>query len=134
VKISSDKNFLRISAISLGILWLFWLPVEDSSLFTVYLFALGISLLIAIWLQRSRLWGSWKPTWRMVSLGSLAGLLVTPLALILMVFKSGLHGHLTPDYTSDQILTVLKNSSIWLIGGGMVGLGLQLWISSASSP
>lgn len=132
MKTSAEKNFLRLSAISLGILWLFWLPVEDNGLLNVYLFALGISLLMTLWLRRSRLWGSWKPGKRIVSLGSLAGLLVTPLALLLMAFKSGLHGHLAPDYTPDQVLAVIKSSPIWLIGGGMLSLGLHLWKSNPS--
>lgn len=126
-------HWLRISALCLGILWLFWLPVEENGLLAVYLFAVGSSAL-AVWrMQRAQIWRSWKPGYRIVSLGFLAGFLVAPIAILLMAFKSGLHGHNAPDYTPGQIIVVIQSLPWWLAGGGILGLGWHIWISSAST-
>jgi len=126
---SGRHRWLRISAISLGILWIFWLPVEDDSLLAVYLFAIVSSTLSVFRVERSHLLKSWKPGFRMVSLGCLAGTLVTPVALLLMAFKSGLHGHNTSDYAPNQILAVIRSFPIWFAGGGILGLGWHMLTS-----
>lgn len=125
---------MRITTLFLGGLWLFWLPVEDDGLALVFFFAIGICTLIFIRMLRTRLWGKWQPGYRLIGLGSLAGILVTPAALLLMAFKSGLHGHSAPDYTPSQVILVLKSFQYWVAVGVAVGLGLHFWISSASRP
>ncbi len=129
---SGRLRWERLSALCLGILWLFWLPVEDNGLLAVHLFALGSSALTTLRVQRAQLWMSWKPGYRMVMMGCLAGFLVTPIALLLMVFKSGFHGHNSPDYTLDQMAAVLWSLPLWLASGGILGLGWHIWISNAS--
>jgi hypothetical protein len=63
-------------------------------------------------------------------LGMLAGLVVPPAAVFLMAFKGGLHGHPTPDFTSGQVISVLKSTPFWTIGGLFIGLGLLLYKKS----
>lgn len=124
-------RWIRSSAILLGILWLFWLPMEDSSLLAVYFFAAGNSALAIYRLQRTKMWSTWKPGLRIVGLGCLAGFLVVSIALLLMAFKSGLHGHGVPDFTPAQILAVGRSFPIWVAGGGILGLGWHFWGSSS---
>jgi hypothetical protein len=62
-----------------------------------------------------------------VLVGTLAGLMVAPLALLLMAFKTGLHGHGTPDFTPAQVQAVLLYSPAWGGSGLLLGLGSGLW-------
>jgi hypothetical protein len=62
--------------------------------------------------------------------GLLSGLAVTPLALLLMAFKSGVHGHGLPDFTPNQVTLVLLSTPAWAAAGLLVGLGIALWMKA----
>ena len=121
------KTWLRFTGLVLGMGILVWLPVEETS----ELGALVISGLICTW---SGVWLLLKPApddkhliMRYVLVGGGAGLLLAPLAMLLMAFKSGIHGHGTPDYTVSQLWDVLCRIPYFVLGGSLVGLGSGLW-------
>jgi hypothetical protein len=53
-------------------------------------------------------------------------LLIPPIALLLMAFKSGLRGHPAPDFTPAQVIAVLRSIPIWGLSGLLLGLGAAL--------
>jgi len=121
---------LRISALILGAALLVWLPFEDSSLAWIIIFSLAICTLgIAYALTKFRL--SQKRAWLYLPLtGIAAGAAITPVALSLMAFKSGVHGHGAADFTPAQVTSILQRTPIWAAGGLLIGLGASLWHSA----
>jgi hypothetical protein len=113
-----------MSALALGILGIFWLPVEDLDDHYAVLFAAAIcTLLAARWVVS--LSAQKRPRFILyIFIGSLAGLAVSPLAVLLMTFKIGLHSHPVPDFTFAQITAVALRAPIWTMGGGLIGLGI----------
>ena len=120
---------MRWFAIVLGIIFLFWIPFEDNGTEFVILF----SIALCTWGAALFLSGGRKPFRKELInyalAGTLAGLLVTPLALFLFAFKTSLHSHPNSDYTFQQFLSVIARTPIWLVGGFFVGLGSGLYLS-----
>lgn len=118
---------LRLSAVVLGLALLLWIPFEDVNLNFILFFALAIS---SWWGVRLLLNVSHDPKrilLRHLLVGLLAGLAVTPLAIVLMAFKTGVHGHGIPDFNAAQIEAALWRTPIWVGGGVLIGLGSALW-------
>lgn len=116
---------MRIAAILLGIAILVWLSIEDSDERRALLLAGLLSLLISVivWARiRGRLKIYWFPIF-----GALCGLLVPVLAVLLMALKTGLHGHIVPDFTLAQVSAVLQLTPIWVAAGALIGLGITIW-------
>ena len=122
-------------ALILGACILLWLPFED----THTTWALGFGVAIAAWCAAfvmTKLWArltAQHPQFRPLALlarfslvGLLAGLAVSPLALFLMVFKTGLHGHGFPDFTFDQLLSVLRRTPVFGLSGLLLSLGIGI--------
>lgn len=127
---------LRLFTLTLGGLLLLWLPVEDESEHWVILLAAAICSLFAARLLVTplpRSWLGWLPRnewphWLAYpGLAALAGLGITPVALFLMAFKSGVHGHSRPDFTPDQLASVIARTPLWVAAGLLVGLGIALY-------
>lgn len=122
---------LRGLFLLLGIGLLIWLPVEDTHLGWVIFFAAASAVLtglqIAVGVQR-RLASDRIPLiarWGLV--GLMIGALIVPYALFLMAFKSGIHGHSRPDYSPDQIVTVMRRTPIFVLSGTFCGLGAGIY-------
>ena len=80
----------------------------------------------AIWLLL-RIGSSGKHTFlRHIVIGGGAGLLLVPLAILLMAIKTGIHGHGSPDYTLDQMQAVLSRMPFFVLGGALLGAGSGL--------
>jgi len=118
---------LRVMAVLLGVAILLWIPFEDTSTIWVRLFALLVCSLAAIYIsvkittEKRRRWVIYP------ALGLLTGLLVTPAAILLMAFKSGIHGHSSPDFTPAQVSSVLSSWLIWVLVGLLAGLAVAIW-------
>ena len=124
----STPLWFKLSALAWGILVLFWLPVEDLDLRWVILFAAALCALAAVRfsLPTTTAGQVSRPWWTAPLTGALAGACVAPLAVLLMVIKTGLHGHTSPDFTPDQVISVLYRAPYWAAGGLLVGLGFAL--------
>ena len=118
---------LRIMAVLVGAALLLWIPFEDDSTRWVRIFSMGICCLSAIYActkiapEKRLRWYTYP------SVGLLAGLLVTPVTIILMAFKSGLHGHGNPDFTPTQVSSVLSSWPVWAAAGLLAGLAAAIW-------
>ena len=141
-----SKNFstplwYRLSALGLGVLLLFWLPVEDLDVLWVILLAAALSALGAIRffvashaaaIERPETGrvrpGNDRPFWVYPLAGALTGMGSPLAAVLLMVFKSGLHGHPSPDFTPAQLMGVLSGIPFWIIGGALLGAGAGIYL------
>jgi hypothetical protein len=118
--------WLRLSALILGIYLLLWLPFEDKDETRALLSAAALNtwitlrFIIRIPEQKKR-----NP-FRHILVGILAGLAVTPMTLFLMAFKTGIHGHESPDFTAEQIFAVVSRTPLWGVAGLVLGLGSGL--------
>ena len=118
---------IRILALILGILIFVWLPFEDTTLRWLILLAIAI----CAWGAARLLIGFPSSTrigvWIYPISGALAGIAVAPTAIVLMIIKSGSHGHGTADFTIDQVVTLILRTPVWVISGILIGLGILLW-------
>jgi len=111
---------LRFAALGVGVLILFWLPFEDLAIYT----ALALGLLLSAWLAARACIR--HPSLSPLLICGAAGAAVTPLAVGLAVFKSGLHGHGVPDFTLDQVFAIFQQTPWFILGGLLIGAGLHL--------
>jgi hypothetical protein len=140
--ISSKLRLWRFAAIGLGILWVFWLAFEDASERMVTFFALAICALIAARVLLSPFACKYRLSKantdqnhpRIIKrylfyamLGGFVGIGVTVVGLLLMAFKTGLHGHATADYTPDQVIALVQLTPIYVSGSILISLGFALW-------
>ena len=117
---------MKLSGLLLGIVVLVWLPIEESSQVGVLVIAGLVCTWGAIWLL-PRIGSSGKHTLLgHIVIGGGAGLLLVPLAILLMAIKTGIHGHGTPDYTVDQMQDVLSRMPFFVLGGVLLGAGSGL--------
>jgi hypothetical protein len=126
---SSLPLWLRLVGLIIGASLFIWIPYEDQGV----LWVLFLSVTICGWLAIRFLLNSTAPSWKMVAwhslVGGVAGLSIVPLALLLMILKSGLHGHSTPDFTIEQIQSVIRLMPLASLSGSMIGLGCGLYRS-----
>lgn len=135
--LSRTQFWLRILALFLGAGLLIWLPFEDTRDSWAVLFAAAISAWIAA-VALSRFLAKIperRPSvlFAVLLVGTVAGLAVAPLASFLMIFKIGLHGHQAPDFTPDQIVSVLRRIPIFVLSGLLSGFGSALAILAKSA-
>ncbi|MCK4977056.1 MAG: hypothetical protein KAS36_08995 [Anaerolineales bacterium] len=142
---STTPIWYRISALIVGIAWLIWLSIEDLSERWVLIFSVTICVLLAVRFiiyysaQRSKNEDKYPQNKEQRSarrflfyplVGVLTGLAVTPVAIFLMALKTGLHGHFAPEFTSAQVFIVLVRTPIWIVGGLLIGVGVELLLWS----
>jgi hypothetical protein len=119
---------VRFLAIFLGIAIILWIPFEDSSEIPAILFGFFISTgLMGALLTRFK-HPSLFTTINIVIAGILTGASITPLILLLMVLKVGLHAHPLPDYSYEQFISIINRTPIWFISGLLAGIGFGIII------
>jgi hypothetical protein len=133
---------LRVTALFLGACILLWLPFEDTRITWPLGFGIAITAWCAVFLVNRYLASitAKHPQVRPLALlarfslvGLLAGLAVSPLTLFLMVFKTGLHGHGFPDFTFDQLLSVLRRTPVFGLSGLLLSLGIGIILLYATN-
>ena len=117
------KFWLRLTALLLGFGILIWLPIEDQSELGVLITSGAICTWIAARLLITSPQNDRQLILRHVLVGSGAGLILAPMAIILMAIKSGIHGHGTPDFSVAQIQSVLSRIPFFVLSGFLIGLG-----------
>ena len=118
---------MRLLALGLGAGVLLWLPVEDQGIHKALFFAAGSCAWAATWMLVSVSPRERGFFWRHLLTASLAGLLVSPLTVGLMLIKSGSHAHSTPDFSLAQMQAVFLRTPFWMGGGFLLGLGAATW-------
>lgn len=101
------------------LLFLVWLPFEDSGL----LFPVLLAMDLCVWLAL-RLWPFWSTLGDVLTASLAAGawLAAVPvLTLGFMVFKGGLHGHGFPDFALTRFAYVLLAVPVGALFGAVLG-------------
>lgn len=116
-----------------GMGWLFWFGYEDRGLSVVLvLSALACAgygwTLLAGWLGGHELAAGsvWR---RSILAGGIAGLLVSPLAVMMMLVKISIHSHGVPDFTTADLWAVLTRTPVWGLVGVLIGGASALLLS-----
>lgn len=120
--------WLRNAAIGVGVVVLFWLPIEDTQINTVTLLALFIAAFGAAQVVYRRRTSKFHAARGAALIGLLAGASTTPIALLLITLKTGIHSHGVPDFTLAQITTLILRTPYFAIGGLLVALGCAIWL------
>ncbi|HSR48984.1 MAG TPA: hypothetical protein VLL77_13460 [Anaerolineales bacterium] len=118
------RSLSRFAWIAVGLAAFVWLALEDRGLMAVQLLAAGLAgcgLLTA----RARRPGGVRGRWWVVG-GVAAGALVGPVAVLLILLKTGAHAHPEPDFTVAEVETVVARFPLWLLVGGIAGGGAAL--------
>jgi len=131
--LSNSQRRLRGLSLLIGLAILCWLPFEDSSEIWAVSFAAFVLLLATTALILRYLGVSGMAWWLLPLSGLAAGLALTPLAILLMAIKTGIHSHSVPDFTPEQMLRVLRAAPIWTISGLVMGAGIVILIHRAKS-
>jgi hypothetical protein len=137
----------RAAWIVAGGAWFLWIGVEDQGPRRPLLLAGGLAM--ALGLTTLRRWRRWRrgetrgtdphePSWiravdgRVVWLamstltGLVAGALVGPGAAVLMLIKTSLHSHATPEFLPADLAEVLIRTPAWMLAGLCAGAALGL--------
>lgn len=121
--------WLRLAAIPLGGFGLIWLSFEDTHTLTVLTLGSAICLWLCCYWLSPIASNNWKGFALHALGGMLAGTAVIPVTLLLMALKTGLHAHPEPDFSAQQILSLLDRLPIWSAAGLLSGLAAGLWRS-----
>jgi hypothetical protein len=121
----------RIIVAVTGVLWFIWIGIEDQSPISVLIMAaIMVLALLTTSLERhfSRLPESAVRRFVViVSSGLVGGLLVTPVAVLLMAVKVSLHNHSVPDFSRPDVIQVLYSTPAWALGMLMLSAALALY-------
>ena len=124
---SSIPLWLRLAGLLIAVSLFIWIPFEDLGLQWVLILSAAICAWCAVRFLVNRVVSGWQMVVSHALAGCLAGLAVAPLAALLMLLKSGLHGHGAPDFTVDQIQTIFGLAPYLSLSGLLIGFGFGLW-------
>jgi len=120
--------YLRFLTLLWGAYAAVWLALEGAPGRDLLLAAWGVALLALAGAARTvgrRRLSAGQVVALAGAVGLAAGAAVVPAALAAMALKTGLHAH-GPEYTAAQIAAVWAQWPLWLIAGGVAGVGLGL--------
>jgi hypothetical protein len=113
---------------------LLWLSLENSSELVVMILAIVTSFLLTIVIMAKKYQSLPLPFHNFVIAGVLAGAAVTPLALTFIIIKNGLHAHIYPDYSIQQISIIIHRTPIWIVGGFLISIGVGIFSKTLLNP
>jgi hypothetical protein len=120
-------SLYRLTGLGLGFALLVWLPFEDQSELWVLIFAAAICTWLAARFLRISPLNDRQLIVRHALVGLGAGLILGPVAMLLMAIKSGIHGHGTPDFSVAQLQSVLARTFYFALSGILIGSGIGVW-------
>lgn len=119
--------WFRLTGLILGFSILVWLAVEDQNELAVLVFSAAICTWFAARLLSAPPKSSKQLIFRHILVGLGAGLILAPVALLLMAIKSGIHGHGNPDFSVEQMRLVLSRTFYYALSGTLISLGIGIW-------
>lgn len=125
---------LRLLTLAYGGMLLLWLSAEDSAVWPVTGFGLGLATLMLLLTLSDKLGGRRIPA-RVLPLaasliGAVVGLGTAVTTVLLMFFKNAVHAHVFLDFPPGLMLAIVQRAPVWGLVGGLGGLGLALmWLA-----
>jgi hypothetical protein len=105
-----------------------WLSVEDQATTSALLFGTLICLAAAIYILRRLSPDPCRDIWRRYSISAISvGFCAPVLSVLLMLFKSGLHGHGFPDYSFQEYLHIVQVAPAFILAALLLGLVAGAW-------
>ena len=114
---NAPKVWIRWSGVAWVTLFLFWLRLEDVSVWP----ALALSGLGLAWLYIRWRLGAAAANRRWPWIAGWLGLTVPVSVLFLLVFKSGVHSHGFPELPLSLLSWLLRQIPIWVLVGFLFG-------------
>jgi len=114
-----------------GIIWFFWIGFEDRGIQTVVIVAIGFAVPLGF-----QLFATWKRfaihtqvAWMLRSMfsGAIAGIFVSPIAILLVLIKISLHQHDVPDFSGMDLQNLWQRTPFWLLAGMLFGAAGGVW-------
>lgn len=119
------RSVIRFAWIAVGLAGLVWLALEDRGVTAVQLLA-AASVAAGLLTARARRPEPVRGRWWVVG-GAVTGALVGPVAVLLILVKTGAHAHPQPEFRAEDVRTVLERSVLWAVAGGIAGAGAALF-------
>jgi hypothetical protein len=111
-----------------AVILIFWLPVEDATAETPFLFSIIAGSLLTLLASTKIHIPPCQLIWiRYPIAGVVTGFIIPFVAVLLMLFKSGLHGHGFPDFTTLQYISILQRTPGLMAVGVFVGFARSFW-------
>lgn len=125
------KWTLRAFWLMAAIFWFVWVGFEDRGVQAVVIVAVAFALPLGL-----QLFAAWQtfalPTqaaWmlRSVLSGAIAGILVVPITIVLVLIKISLHQHDVPDFSVMDLQNLLPRTPFWILAGLLFGAAGGVW-------
>jgi hypothetical protein len=117
---------LKWLAILTAVYSIIWISLEGK-MWQVLVLSCGLTILMAGAIYQRRIGGRTPSISRWLLLcalaGAVLGLLFGPLTILLMVLKTGLHGH-GPEFTPEEINWIIDRIPLFMILGALITSGL----------
>ena len=138
IRIPELRWVVRLVWVVVAPVWFVWIAVEDRRLGPVLLLAALVSSAFAItglarW-RSGRLVGRRRWLVESTGVGLIAGAMVAPIAILLILIKISIHAHGTPDFSLTDIGSVLEREPVWMLAGMLCGEALGLATAAAAQP
>lgn len=124
--INKKKTWLRLAGFLIGVVVMVWLAIEENNETGVLIISGLICTWGGVWLLHKTDTFGRHVIFRYILVGGGVGLLLVPLAILLMAIKTSIHGHGSPDYTVDQMQNVFSRIPYFGFGGVLLGTGVGL--------
>ncbi len=127
MKLPRMNPALRLQAVGCGLLVLFWLAPEDTSVLPAALLGIASSFTLLLTQVASKLGGTQVSGAALLAGCVLFGMGVGAGAAVgtalLMFFKNALHAHTFLDFPPEVIVAMLARTPVWALAGALIGLG-----------
>jgi hypothetical protein len=117
---------MKAASFILILLFLVWLPIEDTHIWASAALAIGAGALLAFHFAPRFRSTSWFGA---LFMGAMLGGSLPLLTIFLMAFKSGLHAHGFADFTLRQLSAVLYSIPVTILIGLLIAALTKLTIS-----
>lgn len=124
---------LKIAVVALFLFGVLWISLEGDLRLSALIALMSVVAAVGFMIQRvfgGKTLNRFQAVGVFAAAGLAAGLIFTPLTLIYMALKTGLHGH-GPEFSQSEILWIVDRALLWALTGLMAALGFLLLLMGA---
>ena len=127
-KEKKPPRFLTVRRVAwgiVGLIWFLWIGYEDRGPTPILLLSGMIAFSIGLEIRTrwvGNKWSKTRNTFRWITLGTMSGAIVGPIAVTLALLKTSLHQHAVADFSIDDLLALAERVPIWAVAGSLFGI------------